>query len=168
MRTHFETKKLVPCYSKEGRCEKCKLAENTWPSEMVFAIPKMYALRENLLEPLRLRYGKPIRVLRGFMCWKELQKLKKRMRTYELEHDVDFIQYFSGECVDITVTHGARKIVDGADEYMRAENLKLARMIEEEMDFDQLLVFEDYVHVSYSRKENRREVIYKVKSYKED
>ena len=167
MRTHFETKKLVPCYLMDGRCKKCKLAENTWPSEMVFAMPRMYALREKLLEPLRLRYGKPIRVLRGFMCWKELQKLKKRMRRYEDEYDVDYFQYYSGECVDITATHGARKIADGADEYMLAENLKLARMIEE-MEFDQLIVFEDYVHVSYSRKMNRHEVIYKVKGYEED
>ena len=75
-------------------------------------------------------------------------------------------QYSTGERADITATHGARRIADGCDEYMRAENVKIGRLIEETVEFDQL-VYEncdeqgrpEWLTVSYRRDgENRHEV----------
>lgn len=160
MRTHFEMKKLMPCYSREGRCRRCKLAQNDWPMVAGHAVENIWALREHLLEPVRLKYGRAIRVKRCFMCWNQCHR-----------PGID-MEYNRGECADITAVAGlprGRGDEDyGVPEVTREENLKIGRMIEENFVFDRL-VYEfcddegrpEWLRVSYKRNgENRGEVIY--------
>lgn len=97
-------------------------------------------LVENILDPLREAYGKPIIVTSGFRCEK-LNKIVKGSKTS---------QHQSGEAVDI------RSLKDS-----REENKKLFDLIKKlDLPFDQLINEYDYdwVHVSYSN-ENRKQIL---------
>jgi hypothetical protein len=154
MRTHFETKKLVPCYSEEGRCERCRRMLSLYSMELRRGMWNAFGLREVVLEPVRLKYGKPIRVTRCFVC-------SRRCKRRGMDE-----QYATGERADITATHGARRIADGCDEYMRAENVKIGRLIEDTVEFDELVYVNcdelgrpEWLTVSYKRDGgNRHEV----------
>lgn len=97
------------------------------------------ALVGNVLDPLREWYGKPIRVNSGYRC----PALNKAVGG------VANSQHLTGQAADID-TGGT------------AENRKLMRHIEENLDFDQL-IWENggaWVHVSYrSDGKNRRQVL---------
>jgi hypothetical protein len=105
------------------------------------------ALVDAILDPLREKYGKPIRVSSGF-------------RNADLNAAVGGVstsQHCKGEAADITTG-------------IRDENRKLAKMIVEMgLPFDQLIDENDYawVHVSYKRDGGNRGKIlrYKNKTY---
>lgn len=96
------------------------------------------ALCRNVLEPLRLRYGKPIRISSGYRC----PKLNKAVGG------VASSAHLFGQAADLNV--GSRE-----------ENARLFELIQTMwLPFDQLI--DEYgmawVHVSYSPR-NRRQVI---------
>lgn len=96
------------------------------------------ALCHNVLEPLRLRYGKPIRISSGYRC----PKLNKAVGG------VASSQHVVGQAADLNV--GSRE-----------ENARLFELIQDmKLPFDQLI--DEYgmawVHVSYSPR-RRRQVI---------
>lgn len=97
------------------------------------------ALVDNVLDPLRDWYGKPIRVNSGYRC----PALNKSVGG------VANSQHLTGQAADI-------------DTNDTAENRKLMKHIEENLDFDQL-IWENggaWVHVSYrSDGKNRRQVL---------
>lgn len=97
------------------------------------------ALVDNVLDPLRDWYGKPIRVNSGYRC----PALNKAVGG------VANSQHLTGQAADI-------------DTDDRAENRKLMKHIEDSLDFDQL-IWENggaWVHVSYrSDGKNRRQVL---------
>lgn len=97
------------------------------------------ALVDNVLDPLRDWYGKPIRVNSGYRC----PALNKAVGG------VANSQHLTGQAADIDT--------DGT-----AENRKLMKHIEENLDFDQL-IWENggaWVHVSYrSDGKNRRQAL---------
>lgn len=100
-------------------------------------------LVDNVLDPLRKAYGKPITVSSGYRC----EKLNR------LVGGVTLSQHTLGEAADITT--GSKK-----------ENKKLFEMIQKlNLPFDQLIwekgdsVGPDWVHVSFSSKRQRKEVI---------
>lgn len=97
------------------------------------------ALVDNVLDPLRDWYGKPIRVNSGYRC----PALNKAVGG------VANSQHLTGQAADIDT--------DGT-----AENRKMMKHIEENLDFDQL-IWENggaWVHVSYrSDGKNRRQVL---------
>jgi len=119
-------------------------AERRWiknnPSE--HDLQRMKLVAENVFEPLREWYGKPIRVNSFFRC-EELNKAVRGSKTS---------QHRFGEAIDID-----------ADE----DNLKLALWIKQNLDFDQLIIegVDDrrniaWVHVSYTcRDRNRNQVL---------
>ena len=101
----------------------------------------LIALVENILDPLREAYGKPIIVTSGFRC-ERLNKLVNGSKTS---------QHRTGQAVDI------RTVEDTVE-----ENKKLFDLIQElNLPFDQLIdeYNFDWVHVSYSPR-NRRQILH--------
>ena len=160
MRKYFKTAQLIPCYSEEGRCKWCRRPLQVWSPTLHKAIGNAWDLADDLLEPTRIRYGKPIRVKRCFMCYNKCKKLG-------LDE-----AYMRGEVVEITAVAGMPRrykktdprykksqVAGGQPEVTREENLKIAEIIKE-LDFDQLVVYDDHLQVSYKRDgSNRHEVI---------
>ena len=108
------------------------------------------ALVAVVLDPLREKYGKPIRVSSGYRC-KEVNKAAGGAVTS---------QHLNGEAADICVDAGVRG------------NLEVGKLIVKTGNFDQI-IFENvgkndmlpqWIHVSWKRKgENRGEIRKKVK-----
>lgn len=98
----------------------------------------LIALVDNVLDPLREWYGKPIYVNSGYRC-KELNTAIGGAPTS---------QHMKGEAADITA--GSKD-----------ENKKLFDYIRDNLPFDQLIDEQDYswVHVSFSKKGNRKQVL---------
>lgn len=102
------------------------------------AICNLTKLVDNVLDPLREKYGKPIRVSSGY-------------RSAILNRSVNGAtssQHRLGEAADITV--GSKK-----------ENRKLFEIIKSELPFDQLIDEKDFswVHVSFREGRNRKQVL---------
>ena len=100
---------------------------------------KLVALVDNVLDPLREMYGKPIIVNSGYRC----PQLNAAVGGAKNS------QHMRGEAADITA---------GSKE----ENKKLFELIRERLPFDQLLNESDYswVHVSYvSPERNRKQTL---------
>ena len=140
MRKYFKTEQLIPCYSEEGRCKWCRSPLQVWSPTLHKAIGNAWALADDLLEPTRVRYGKPIRVKRCFMCYNKCKKLG-------LDE-----AYMKGEVAEITAVAGMPRRYKKTDpryknsevggevsEVTREENLKIGRLIEELGVYDQLV-----------------------------
>lgn len=100
----------------------------------------LVALIDNILDPLRQAYGKPIVVTSGYRC----QALNKAVGGANTS------QHLHGQAVDI------RSVSD-----TREENKKLFDLIQNmKLPFDQLIneYNFDWIHVSYSNK-NRRQIL---------
>ena len=102
------------------------------------AISNLTKLVDNVLDPLREKYGKQIRVSSGY-------------RSAILNRSVNGAtssQHRLGEAADITV---------GSKE----ENRKLFEIIKSELPFDQLIDEKDFswVHVSFREGRNRKQVL---------
>ena len=100
----------------------------------------LIALVENILDPLREAYGKPIIVTSGYRC-ERLNKLVNGSKTS---------QHRTGQAADI------RTVEDTIE-----ENKKLFELIQKlNLPFDQLINEYNYswVHVSYSPR-NRRQIL---------
>lgn len=101
----------------------------------------LIALVENILDPLRSKYGKPIIVNSGFRNSK-LNKLVGGSKTS---------QHLTGQAVDIQTVKDTKE-----------ENKKLFELIQRlDLPFDQLIDEYDYnwIHVSYSPR-NRKQVLH--------
>ena len=97
------------------------------------------ALVENVLQPLRDAYGKPININSGYRC-AELNKKVGGVATS---------QHTKGQAADC-----------GCD-----DPLALAKLaIKKKITFDQMIVYPSFVHFSYKKDgENRGEVFYSAK-----
>lgn len=101
----------------------------------------LIALVENILDPLREAYGKPIIVTSGFRC-ERLNKLVNGSKTS---------QHRTGQAADI------RTVEDTVE-----ENKKLFDLIQQlNLPYDQLIdeYNYDWVHVSYSPR-NRKQILH--------
>lgn len=98
----------------------------------------LFAIRDNILNPLREKFGKPIKITSGFRS-SELNKAVGGKPTS---------QHNKGEAVDITAVN-------------KADNKKLFELCKT-LDFDQLLNEHDYswIHVSYRKSGNRNQVLH--------
>lgn len=107
--------------------------ENTPDATQVAALT---ALVDNVLDPLRERFGRPIIVNSGFRCT-ELNKAVKGAATS---------QHVKGEAADI-------------DTGTRAGNKELFEIIRKELPFDQLIDEKNFswVHVSFKKVGNRKQ-----------
>ena len=100
----------------------------------------MRELIDNVLDPLRGAYGKPIKVNSGFRTKELNDVLPGASKTS---------QHMRGEAVDITV-------------YTKEGNKWLFDYIKNNLPFDQLINEYNYswVHVSYRKGRNRKEVLH--------
>ena len=137
------------------------LKNKLWNGAPKEAEENLRSLVEQVLDPLRERYGKPIRVTSGYRC--------PKLNT--LVGGAPNSQHMRGEAADIVArSKGAGDC--GSSPAMRAsrdENLKLGQMIESLGAFDQL-IYEQcdaqgrpaWIHVSYRRwSGNRHQVLYR-------
>lgn len=112
------------------------LIDNGCPSDVIEA--NLVALVENVLDPLREAWGKPIRVTSGYRC----QKLNR------LVGGAATSQHLYGQAADLSV--GGKR-----------DNRRLFELVRRlGLPFDQLIDEKGYawVHVSYSPR-NRRQVL---------
>lgn len=124
-------------FTRSEAAKKLKI-DNTPTKE---AIDNLNALVDNLLDPLRELYGKPIFVNSGYRS----QKLNKAI------FGAPNSQHMTGEAADI----------EGFDRSVK-ENKKLFELIKNSgLPFDQLINESNFswVHVSYSKKKNRRQIL---------
>lgn len=104
-------------------------------------IDNLTKLVDNILDPLREAYGKPIRVNSGYRC-KELNSLVGGKPTS---------QHLTGQAADISSYRNTK-----------AENEILFNLVRKlHLPFDQLINEKDFswIHVSYSDR-NRRQVLW--------
>ena len=125
---YFRTKEF------ECKCGQCRM-----PSEVQANIE---ALVNNVLDPLREAYGKPIYVNSGHRCEAYNRKVGGVSRS----------QHIVGEAADIHCD----------------DNAKLAKLIVQQGRFDQLIIYPTFLHVSYKRSgANRHRVLRKTAKRKE-
>ena len=113
-----------------------KLGINNNPDKA--QLEAMQLVAEKCFEPLRLWYGKPIKV-NSFFRSDLLNRAVKGSLTS---------QHKKGEAIDL-------------DAGSKEENKKLFDWIKANLDFDQLLNEYNYswVHISYSKNKNRKQVL---------
>jgi hypothetical protein len=107
----------------------CKCCGQLPPS----AEQNLQALVEHVLDPARERLGMPITVNSGYRC----------LAHNKAVGGVKNSQHLKGEAADITC----------------ADNKRLAEIIEQLGNFDQLIVYPTFLHVSYKRQGVNRESI---------
>ena len=106
----------------------------------------LFALVDNILDPLRLFYGKPVTINSGY----------RNATLNRLVGGASNSQHLRGEAADITTGS-------------KTENRKLAKMIVDlKLPFDQLIDEADYawVHVSYKRDGGNRGQILRMRNKK--
>lgn len=143
---YFRINELARCFNENGaRCRECRLKQpaNKLPDGVE---ENLQALVDNVLDPVRERYGKPIKVNSGFRC-------PIHNRTVG---GVPNSQHVKGEAADI-IPVSSEKIK------VKSELERLVKIIEELGKFDQLIIYPTFVHVSWKRSGgNRKQVINKV------
>jgi len=112
--------------------------DNNPPSE---AVENLRALCVHTLEPLREALGLPIIITSGYRC----KALNER-----ITHHSATSQHMQGEAADFVV-QGSKIKVQG--ENHRELLIKAFRTIilNDNIDFDQLIIYLDFIHVSYVR-----------------
>ena len=117
------------------------------------------ALVVNLLDPVRDRFGKPIKVNSGYRCEKHNRKVGGSPRSQHLCQN-------GSAAADITVEHSGYANTAAWKE----ANKQIAGLIIKNGKFDQLILentgekdlLPQWVHVSYSRRCNRGQVLKKI------
>lgn len=145
---YFKIRELIPCVDGHCRDRRCGYVESTLVEVPTEVIKNAIALVEEVLDPLRAQYGKPIKVNSGYRC-----PLKNKAVG-----GVAHSQHIAGEAADIT---------GGSPE----ENLKIARIIARQGRFDKMILYVDregsleprFIHVSHKRLGgNRHRILKKV------
>ena len=166
MKKHFGFRKLIPCYTEEGRCEECCGDLGVCSLPLLSVYPNAWELARVVLEPARERYGKPMRVLRCFQCHAMVKKLGLDER------------YATGEVADICAVVGLPRrgrtaevgsLTEEVPEVTRRENLEIAKAIVEGGVWDVMVLenvgeddlMPEYVHVSYKREGENRRLVYR-------
>ena len=100
-----------------------------------FARENIEALVENVLDPLRERYGKPIIVNSGYRCAKHNREVGGASGS----------QHMRGEAADIRPSTGSE-----------TDLKRLRQLIIESRNNDQLIVYPTFLHVSWKRQGKNR------------
>ena len=116
---------------------------NVPPAE---AVDNLKRLCENTLEPLREELGLPVVITSGFRT-KALNDL--------LAHSSERSQHMQGQAADFYVAPGQSGLS------RRELLIKAFRLIitSEQIDYDQLILYPTFIHVSYVSKEKNRSTI---------
>ena len=132
--THFSLKEFT-----ESETARKRGIANIPPEE---AVENLRRLCENCLEPLREALGLPVIITSGYRT-KELNAL--------LAHSSSTSQHTCGEAADFYVGKGSREL-----------QIKAFREIltNPRIDFDQMILYPTFIHVSYvSREKNRHGIL---------
>ena len=95
----------------------------------VHEVANLRILCENTLEPLREAMGLPIIITSGYRC-KELNEL--------ITHHSSTSQHMAGQAADFHVAKGDRELL-----------IQAFRTLIEQQNFDQLIIYPTFIHVSY-------------------
>ena len=106
------------------------------PGGMIGGVPEnVKALVENVLDPLREKYGKPIKVNSGYRCPNHNLAVGGATQS----------QHMKGEAADIAPA-GLQVTAYGLQELER-----LVEIIKQNGKWDQMIVYPTFVHVSWKR-----------------
>lgn len=146
----IQNQNLSPHFTLAEMCASRKAKEHgiaNIPSEE--AVENLRRLCENTLEPLREALGQPVHINSGFRT-KELNDL--------LAHSSSTSQHMRGEAADFYVAS-----TGSATESRRELLIKAFReiLLNPKIDFDQLILYPSFIHVSYVSKEKNRHGILK-------
>ena len=114
-------------------------------------VENLQRLCTHTLEPLREKLGLPIIITSGYRT-KELNEI--------IVHASRRSQHMEGRAADFYVVSGS-KIQDSGQASHRELLIKAFRLIitDESIDFDQLIIYPTFIHVSYvSRERNRHQI----------
>lgn len=147
---YFGIRELIPCvdgHCKDGRCGVPGNGIVKVPSEV---IGNAIALAEEVLDPLRQAYGKPIRVNSGYRCPVKNKAVGGATAS----------QHMKGEAADISPLR-----VESGELSVERQLRRLAQLIVERGKFDQLIIYPTFLHVSWKRSGgNRQNILRKVGS----
>ena len=117
------------------------IKQRLWNGAPKEAEENLRALVDEVLDPLREAYGRPIRVNSGYRC--------PKLNT--LVGGTPNSQHMRGEAADIQPVVGNE-----------ADLPELARILIENGKFDQLIIYPTFIHVSYRKLGwNRKQVLQK-------
>lgn len=135
---YFGIRELVPCvdgHCKDGRCGYDESTIVKVPSEV---IQNAIVLVENVLDPAREKLGMPIKVNSGYRC-----PLKNKAVG-----GVENSQHLRGEAADIVpVATGSQA---------REALMKLALILVKNGNYDQIILYPTFIHVSWKRNGGNR------------
>lgn len=141
---HFTLRELT-----ESQAAKKYGIDNSPSPVEVMNLQKLCA---NTLEPLREALGLPIIITSGYRC---------KTLNNKVSHHSTRSQHMNGQAADFWV-QGSKSKVQGESVQGRRELLILAfRLIIEssDIDYDQLIIYPSFIHVSYvSRERNRHKL----------
>jgi len=132
--THFSLREMLTSQS----AIRFKYDEQFYPPENV--IENLDQLCKKILEPLRIRLNKPIRISSGYRCLRVNSKIGGSKTS----------QHMVGEAADIQVMSMS---VEALFQFIKSENLPFDQLIQE---------FDSWVHISFSA-EPRRQVLRAIK-----
>ena len=117
------------------------------PSEQ--EIENLRALCVHTLEPLREALGLPIVVTSGY---------RTKALNDKLAHSSKCSQHMNGEAADFVV-QGSKFKVQGENRRELLIRAFRTIILDENVDFDQLIIYPSFIHVSYtSRRKNRQKL----------
>ena len=113
------------------------------PGGMIGGVPEnVKALVENVLDPLREKYGKPIQVNSGYRCPKHNLTVGGATQS----------QHMKGEAADVAPMSGDTSELE-----------RMVEIIKQNGKWDQMIVYPTFVHVSWKRYgPNRKQVLRKI------
>jgi len=130
---HFSEKEF---WCRCSQCQKGDAEMGIPPGGMMGGVPEnVKALVENVLDPLREKYGKPIKVNSGYRCPKHNLAVGGATQS----------QHMKGEAADIAPA-GLQVTAYGLQELE-----KLVEIIKQNGKWDQMIVYPTFVHVSWKR-----------------
>ena len=112
------------------------------------AVENLRRLCQHTLEPLREKLQRPVVITSGYRC-QQLNEI--------IVHASRKSQHMSGQAADFHVVSGS-KIQDSSHRELLVRAFKLI-ITDEDIDFDQLIIYPTFIHVSYvSREKNRHQL----------
>lgn len=137
---HFSEKEF---WCRCSQCQKGDAEMGIPPGGMLGGVPEnVKALVENVLDSLREKYGKPIKVNSGYRCPNHNLAVGGAMQS----------QHMKGEAADIAPMDGDASELE-----------KLVEIIKQNGKWDQMIVYPTFVHVSWKRfGPNRKQTLRKV------
>lgn len=140
---HFSEKEF---WCRCSQCQKGDAELGIPPGGMIGGVPEnVKALVENVLDPLREKYGKPIKVNSGYRCPNHNLAVGGATQS----------QHMKGEAADIAPGDSGQVTGDSLE--------RMVEIIKQNGKWDQMIVYPTFVHVSWKRfGTNRKQTLRKV------